>query len=48
MTDVDRTARRTTVTACPDGPLLLRGDYEVVDAAQIGRASCRERVLRLV
>jgi len=41
MTDLDRTARRTTVTACPDGPLLLRGDYEVVDAA--GRPVPRRR-----
>lgn len=23
----------TTITACPDGPLLVRGDFEVVTAA---------------
>ena len=39
-------ARAARVRACPPAALVLRAD--VTDLAQIGRASCRERVFALV
>ena len=43
----DRAARRTSITAYPDGPLIVRGDFEVTrvdgEIVQTGRmaALCR-------
>lgn len=34
-------APETSITACPNGPLLVRGDFEVLDAA--GQALPRRR-----
>ncbi|GAA2074875.1 hypothetical protein GCM10009840_05770 [Pseudolysinimonas kribbensis] len=31
MTDEDRPAATPAIVACPDGPLLVRGDVDLVD-----------------
>lgn len=31
MSDVPSTSKPVTITVCPQGPLLIRGDFEILD-----------------